>query len=256
MTQPKPDIRLYVPQPLVAGERLTLGQGQSHYLAQVMRRKAGDSIAVFNGHDGEWLASVEYVAKKSVTLEVSRLLRLQKRSPDLWLAFAPIKGKTELVAEKAVELGASALLPVFTRHAVVKSINQEKLEAHAIEAAEQCERMDVPRIEAFKDLPALLAHWPEDRILFYGDESGGGTTLRLLLSSLPHGPFGLLIGPEGGFSAEEHRMLKSTPFVKPFGMGPRILRADTAAVAALACLQCWLGDWEEKPACAPMESHA
>ncbi len=242
-----PKIRLYVNEPFAAQQHITLASGQSHYLANVMRCREGDSIAIFNGQDGEWLASIAAVQKKSVTLAPVKKIREQKNSPDLWLAFAPIKNKTELVVEKAVELGVSALLPVFTRHAVVRSVNREKLFAHAVEAAEQCGRLDVPAIHEHKDVAALLAAWPKGRILLYGDESGGGAVLKTLLPALPRGKYGILIGPEGGFSEDEHTMLKAAAFVKPFGMGPRILRADTAAVAALASVQAWLGDWEEKP---------
>jgi len=240
-------IRLYVAGSLLPDHSVMLNIGQSHYLTHVMRVREGDSIAVFNGHDGEWRAEVAAIAKKSVTLQLQECVAAQKNSPDLWLAFAPIKNKTYLVVEKAVELGVSALLAVYTRHAVVKSINREKLMAHAIEAAEQCERHDVPILEEHKDLSYLLAAWPKDRTLLYADESGGGTNLKVLLLPLPQGKYGILVGPEGGFSADEQQLLRLQPQVKAFGMGPRILRADTAAVAALACVQAWLGDWEEQP---------
>jgi 16S rRNA (uracil1498-N3)-methyltransferase len=247
MTQSKPKIRLYVPAPYAAGESVTLDEAQSHYLARVMRCRKGDVIGVFNGHDGEFLAEIEQLDKKHVTLLLKCQRVPQLTVPDLWLAFAPVKSKTELVVEKAVELGVSKLLPVFTRHAVVKSINREKLEAHAREAAEQCERCDIPEIEEHKDLAALLGNWPKDRTLLYGDESGGGIPIKRLLETLPQGKYALLVGPEGGFAAEEHQILKIVPFVKAFTMGPRILKGDTAAVAALACVQSWLGDWDIKP---------
>jgi 16S rRNA (uracil1498-N3)-methyltransferase len=248
MKQAKPKIRLYVTQPLAGGHALRLTSGQSHYLWNVMRCREGDAIAVFNGSDGEWLAFVDTIEKKSVMLICKEQIAEQRTSPDVWLAFAPIKNKTELVVEKAVELGVSALLPVFTRHAVVRSVNREKLTAHAIEAAEQSGRHDVPRIEEHKDVSALLGSWPGDRTLLYGDESGKGAALKTLLPSLRAGKFAILIGPEGGFAAEEFALLRATPYTRGFGMGPRILRADTAAVAALACLQAWCGDWEKPPA--------
>lgn len=248
MNQVKPKIRLYMNEPFAARQNIAPAPGQSHYLAHVMRVREGDAVALFNGEDGEWLASVASIQKKSLTLTLEKKIRGQKNSPDLWLAFAPIKNKTELVVEKAAELGVSTLLPVFTRHAVVRSVSHEKLMAHAVEAAEQCGRLDVPAIREHKDLAALLAHWPKDRALLYGDESGGGESLQILLQSLPkQKKYGVLIGPEGGFAAEEHQMLSAANFVKSFSMGPRILRADTAAVAALACVQAWLGDWNEKP---------
>lgn len=243
----KPKIRLFVPAPFSAGQMQPLPTGQSHYLANVMRCRKGDVIGIFNGHDGEWRAEVTATEKKAITLICRSRCAEQKNSPDIWLAFAPIKNKTELVVEKAVELGVSALLPVFTRHAVVRSVNREKLMAHAIEAAEQSGRHDVPRLEEHKDIPALLAAWPQDRALLFADESGGGAPLGEVLPSLPQGKYGMLIGPEGGFAPEEQQILRAQPFVKPFGMGPRILRADTAAVAALACLQAWRGDWNEAP---------
>ncbi len=253
MTQAKPKIRLFVPEPYAEGGMLTLEGGQAHYAAHVMRAETGDMIAVFNGSDGEWLARVATIGKKQVTVELVRRRVAYAPCPDLWLAFAPIKAKTELVAEKAVELGVSKLLVVFTRHAVVKSINQEKLLANVIEAAEQCERHDVPEIATSKDLGEMLSFWPKDRTLLYGDESGGGVPIKTLLSGLPKGKYAVLIGPEGGFSADEHYMLKMSPFVKPFSMGARILRADTAAIAALACVQAALGDWEQLPSFAAKE---
>jgi 16S rRNA (uracil1498-N3)-methyltransferase len=247
MSATKPKIRLFVNEPLRTGALLTLAQGQSHYLSHVMRARAGDAVAVFNGSEGQWRAEVQDVGKKSVTLVLCEQMEKQKPSPDIWLVFAPIKNKTELVVEKATELGASALLPVFTRHAVVRSVNMDKLQAHAIEAAEQCERHDVPRIEQYKDLGALLSAWPQGRTLLYADESGVGEDLKTMLPQLPKSSYAILIGPEGGFAADEQHMLRQASFVRPFCMGPRILRADTAAVAALACVQAWLGDWQEKP---------
>lgn len=247
----RPKIRLFVPEPFGPGLSLHIAAGQSHYLAHVMRAKEGDSIAVFNGQDGEWLAEVSMVGKKAVTLSLVSQLAAQKTTPDVWLAFAPIRNKTELVVEKATELGVSKLLPVFTHHAVVKSVNMEKLKAHAIEAAEQCQRHDVPQITEHKDLSVLLGAWPKDRILLFADESGHGenlhTLLHTLLPTLLPGKFGLLIGPEGGFSADEHHMLRIVAQVKAFGMGPRILRADTAATAALACILSQVGDWDARP---------
>jgi 16S rRNA (uracil1498-N3)-methyltransferase len=164
----------------------------------------------------------------------------------VWLAFAMIKNKSELVVEKATELGVSTILPVVTQHSVVKHANIEKLEGYAIEAAEQCERHDVPRIIPQRNLASLLGDWPKDRILLYGDETGGGEPLQSVIAGLTSA-CGVLIGPEGGFSADEIRMLRLAPFAKAFGMGPRILRADTAAVAALACIQSVRGDWQQRP---------
>ena len=252
-TKIRPKIRLYVDMAYEAGEILHLEPAQSHFLAHVMRAREGDMIAVFNGRDGQWNASVASIAKKQVTLRLDRQTQIQKYCPDVWLAFAPIKNKTELVVEKAVELGVSRILPVFTRYAVVRSINHDKLSAHAVEAAEQCERHDVPPISEYKDLAALLGAWPKDRVLLYADESGQGRDLKSVLADLSVPvPCAVLIGPEGGFAPDEQHMLRNAAFVKPFGMGPRILRADTAAVAALACVQAWLGDWRQPPSFQPL----
>ena len=243
----KPKIRLFVPQDFVAGGQLLLEEGQSHYLANVMRCQPGEPIAIFNGREGQWLADVGGVRKKSVTLNVVQQMAPQRNSPDLWLAFAPIKHHMERMVEKAVELGASALLPVVTQHAVVRSVNVDKLMAHAIEAAEQCERHDVPRIAPYKDIGALLSGWPQDRVLLHADETGGGKGLRELLPLLAGKKYGVLVGPEGGFSADERRMIAAFDNAQGFGMGSRILRADTAAIAALACVQCYAGDWDAPP---------
>jgi 16S rRNA (uracil1498-N3)-methyltransferase len=243
MTQEKPKVRLFVPQRFIVGDNLTLSENQSHYAANVMRLNVGDALLVFNGEDGEWQANIDAIGKKKVTIELKQQTRKQTAAADLWLVFAPIKNKTELVVEKAVELGVSKILPVLTRRSVVKSVNQEKLEINAIEAAEQCERIDVPPIENLQELPHLLAKWPSNRELLYADESGDGTPFKQLVSTLSASPRAVLIGPEGGFSPEEQRLLKSKSFVKSFTMGPRILRADTASIAALACVQAWLGDW-------------
>ncbi len=247
MKQEKPKVRLFIRERFSAGDIVTLSENQSHYAANVMRLNVNDPLLVFNGQDGEWLAEAETIGKKKVTVELKTQTRAQAAAADIWLVFAPIKNKTEFVVEKAVELGAAKILPVLTRHSVVKSVNQEKLETNAIEAAEQCERLDVPPIENLQDLPHLLAKWPSERELLYADESGDGIALKQLLPALSPKPRAVLIGPEGGFSPEEQRLLKSKPFVKSFTLGPRILRADTASVAALACVQAWLGDWNEKP---------
>lgn len=244
----KPRMRLFVSQPLAEGAVCELPQAQAHYAAQVMRGQVGEAVLLFNGQDGEWLAEIAQVSKKSVSLAVLCRLREQKAGPDVWLAFAPIKNKVDFVVEKAVELGVARLCAVYTRHTVVKSLNLEKVAAYAVEAAEQCERLDVPTLEQFSDLAALLAAWPKDRVLLHADEGGEGQDLKSLLPGLSAGgKYGVLIGPEGGFSREERTLLTIHDGVKAFGLGPRILKADTAIVASLACVQAWLGDWQEKP---------
>lgn len=253
MNQAKPKIRLYVPQPFSPGATLLLEDNQAHYVAHVMRAESGALVAVFNGQDGEWLANVLHLTKKNVALQLISQCYPQRVSPDIWLVCAPIKNKTDVIAEKATELGISQLHIVYTRHSVVRSVNREKLEAHMIEAAEQCERSDIPSLHEHKDLSWLLGVWPKDRTLLYGDESGGGLVIRESFPTLPSGKYGILIGPEGGFSSEEHQLLKGQSFVKACSLGPRILRADTAVVAALACIQAWHGDWHNKPSFAAKE---
>lgn len=243
-----PQIRLYIEQSLEQAIPVTLSAEQTHYLTNVMRCKAGDMVNLFNGQDGQWQAEITSIAKKSITTRPLKQTRVQISSPDLWLVFSAIKSKTELVVEKATELGVSKIIPLVTRHSVVRSVNLDKLYIHAIEAAEQCERLDVPALETHKDLSYLLGTWDKDRILLYGDESGGGMPLPALLESTDSNKkYALLIGPEGGFAADEFEMLRACDFAKGFGLGGRILKADTAAIAALACIQAKLGDWNEKP---------
>lgn len=257
MPQAKPrnrhGIRLYVPQPFGPGGHLTISQPQQHYLAQVMRCVSGDVICVFNGGDGEWQAGIE-IGRKEVSLCLLNQRAPQRSAPDAWLAFAPVKQRTDMIVEKAVELGAVRLLPVITQRSILRSVNREKMLAHAIEAAEQSQRHDVPEVEEAQPLDTLLGKWPAQRPLLFADESGSGDSLTNVLDGLTRGPFGVLTGPEGGFSPEERRMLAAASFVRPFSMGPRILRADTAVIAALVCMQSRLGDWDEKPNFTPGET--
>jgi 16S rRNA (uracil1498-N3)-methyltransferase len=245
--------RLYLPVSLEAGGQVTLNKEQSHYLAQVLRKKEGDYVRLFNGRDGEWQAVITLAGKKEVILRVEALLRSQLPVPDIWLVFAPIKNDPlAFMVEKATELGVSAFHPVFTDRTVVHRVNAAKLEANMREAAEQSERLTVPSLASPQPLEKLLAEWPVERLLLVCDEMGGGKPVQEALLEVkasgrePQG-FGILIGPEGGFTEEEQRRLVSCPFVVPVGLGPRILRADTAAVAALACFQSVLGDWQLPP---------
>ena len=263
-------IRLYTTQTLEEKIELLLDADQSHCLAHVMRCKVGDFVSLFNGSDGQWQGEISSIAKKSVAILPLKQTRPQTSSPDLWLVFAPLKNKTELVVEKAVELGVSKIIPIVTRHSVVRSVNMEKLTIHAIEAAEQCERLDIPALETHKDLSYLLGSWEKDRVLLFGDESGGSESLTKVLGNMKNSiqqddenslspwerarvraieksSIAILIGPEGGFAADEFEMLRASGFASGFGMGGRILRADTAAVAALACIQSVLGDWDVRP---------
>lgn len=244
-----PKIRLYVDAELASGGAVRGSPEQAHYLTTVMRAKPGDAVALFNGRDGEFRAVLTEAGKRGAVFAVADRLRPQRPEPDLWLLFAPIRGdRTQVVVEKATELGVSALWPVFTRRSVVTKVNEARLRAHAVEAAEQCERLSVPTLRPPLPLDRALAAWPEDRRLLVLDETGTGAPIAEALATLPEGENAVLVGPEGGFSESELDALRRLPFVTFIGLGPRILRADTAALAALACWQAWRGDWRQRPA--------
>ena len=239
----KPKVRLFVDAPLAAGVPVALSREQAHYLGGVMRHAVGDEVAVFNGRDGEWRARIDHIHRGNAALQCVALLRAQAAGPDLWLLAAPIrKARFELVVEKATELGVAAIHPVITRRSEVREAKAERLEAIAIEAAEQCERLTVPASPAAEPLPRLLDRWPPDRRLFLCDESRDAPALAAALSGVPSGPAAIFIGPEGGFAPEERELLRSRPFVTPVSLGPRILRAETAAIVAVALWQAVAGD--------------
>jgi 16S rRNA (uracil1498-N3)-methyltransferase len=245
-----PRTRLYIRQPLGQGVEVQLGEKQAHYLLQVLRRKPGDAVALFNGSDGEWQAALLPGSRKTAVLQVETRLRPQTRPADIWLLCAPLKGgKTEWVVEKATELGVARICPVRTQFTVADRLNESRLLAIAAEAAEQCERLELPVIDGLIPLATLLDDWQAGRRLIYGDESGaGGSNAQDLLPGFGTGSMAVLIGPEGGFSASELELLRSLPYVSGMCLGPRVLRADTAAIAALALVQAFCGDWEGKPA--------
>ena len=247
--------RLYVAEPLCQHSTLLLPAKPSHYLLRVMRLKSGDGVVLFNGQAGEWQTELKNTQGKQAELYLTRQLRAQSYPPDLWLVFAPIKSKRiNLMLEKATELGVRRLLPVKTERTIVSRLAEERLLAHCIEAAEQTGRMDIPHMEPFQPLSNLLNAWPEDRLLLYGDETGTGIPIARYLfehqqqaeKTFRH--YAILVGPEGGFSPNEHQQLKAHPSSQAIGLGPRVLRADTAAIAALACLQALCGDWDGQPA--------
>ena len=233
-------IRLYVDQALAAGQPVALEDAQANYLFNVMRLVVGSRVKLFNGRDGEWLAVVEHAGKRNGVLRCTAQSAPLVSPPDLWLIFAPIKkARTDFIVEKAVEMGAARLLPVQTRF-TNERLREDKLRAHAVEAAEQCEATFVPPLDDLIPLDKLLASWKPDRRILWADEGLQGRAA--LLQAAP-GPWAILIGPEGGFSPEERSKLNGLPYVTPISLGPRILRADTAAVAALTIWQTTLGDW-------------
>ena len=219
---------------------------QAHQLMHVQRCQAGDQVALFNNRDGEWLAELAF-AKRSVAALVQTQLRLPKAGPDIWLLFAPIKpARLAIMIEKATELGVAELHPVLTERTQIRSINPEKLFETAREAAEQCERLDVPAVATAKSLAAVLQDWPAGRRLYVGAEAGLATPAAQAFAG-HQGPAALLVGPEGGFSSAELTLLRDYDFVVPIGLGPRILRAETAAMAALALWQAGCGDGNSLP---------
>lgn len=235
-------IRLFIDHPLVAGQPVPVDGPQAHYLSGVMRLRPGDAVSVFNGRDGEWQATLLDAGKRGGSLSVVAQTAVQQDPPDLWLMFAPIKkARTDFIVEKAAEMGAARILPVQTDHTNSDRIRQDRLQAHAIEAAEQCGGTFVPPVADLAPLSRVLDGWDPARRILWADESRAGPAETL--AALPQGPWAILIGPEGGFSATERTHLARLPFVTPVSLGPRILRADTAAVAALALWQAALGDW-------------
>jgi 16S rRNA (uracil1498-N3)-methyltransferase len=241
-------VRLFVEVDLVPGGEVPLEEAQVHYLRNVMRRPDGAPLLLFNGRDGEWHARLAFRGKKSAVAELGERRREQAPEPDVWLCFAPVKrARIDYVAEKATELGVSVLQPVVTQHTAVERVNIGRLQANAIEAAEQTERLTVPKVRESIDLGQLLDRWPDGRRLMMCDETGGGPPIAEALSALDEAaraaPWAIVIGPEGGFAERELQALRRIKDVTSVGLGPRILRADTAALAALACWQALLGDW-------------
>jgi 16S rRNA (uracil1498-N3)-methyltransferase len=235
-------IRLYVDQPLSSGQAVALNGDQANYLFAVMRLSRGNGVLLFNGRDGEWRATVAEGNKRGGVLVCDALTKPLLAPPDLWLLFAPIKkARTDFIVEKAVELGAARIMPVQTRFTNSERIRQDRLQAHAVEAAEQCGATFVPAVDDLQPLDKVLATWPEGRRILWADESL--TSARATLEGLDPGPAAILIGPEGGFSDAERAKLRAMPQVVPVSLGPRILRADTAAVAAITLWQAVLGDW-------------
>ncbi len=239
---PESTPRLYVDTPLAAGVRVPIDGGQAHYLVSVMRMKDGDPVKLFDDATGEWLALARDIRKRDLVLEVTGLLRPREPVPDLWLCVAPIKkGRIDWTIEKACELGVDRIVPVLTRRTVVDRLNLDRLRAHAVEAAEQCGRTALPRLIEPVKLAALLAEWPTERALFFADETGGDPAAAAMRAH--GGPGAILIGPEGGFTPEERDAIRALPNAHGVSLGPRILRAETAAAAAVALWMANAGDW-------------
>jgi 16S rRNA (uracil1498-N3)-methyltransferase len=213
-----------------------------------MRLGAGDTVHLFNGSDGEWRGVIAVAGRAQASVTPLERVRAQRAGPDLWLAFAPVKrARIDLIAEKATELGASAIIPVMTENTSVSRVNIDRLRANTIEASEQCGRLTLPEVRQPSSLVDLLTSWPAGRRLLVCDETGGGTpvidTFQRMRETTESDVCGILTGPEGGFSLSELDLLVDNPIVTRIGLGPRILRADTAAIAALVCWQAVLGDW-------------
>ncbi|WP_289032412.1 16S rRNA (uracil(1498)-N(3))-methyltransferase [uncultured Roseibium sp.] len=242
--------RLILRHILADGASVEADRGQANYLLNVLRLKNGDRLLVFNGNDGEWLAEIRATGRKACHLDLVERVREQTNANDLQYLFAPLKhARLDYMVQKAVEMGAGALRPVMTQHTQSSRINLERMEANVIEAAEQCGVISVPKVLEPRPLKELLAGWtksdPSRRLLFCDEGEATQNPLGELARLAQQGPqpLAILIGPEGGFSEEERDLLRQQPFVTPIPLGPRILRADTAAVAALAVVQATLGDW-------------
>jgi 16S rRNA (uracil1498-N3)-methyltransferase len=237
-------IRLFIKDNLAEGAEVRLDEGQSRYLAAVMRLGVGDGLLVFNGRDGEWRAIVSEVGKRAVVLGVGARQRAQATGPDLELVVALVKrARLETIVEKAAELGARRVRPVVTERANADHTRVERLQAIATEAAEQTGRLDVPEVLEPVKLEKLIAAWEPGRALLFCDEAGDARPVLEALEGRPAGPWAVLIGPEGGFSPRERETLRALPYATPATLGPRILRADTAAISALTLWQAALGDW-------------
>ena len=239
---PRSTPRLFVENPLAEGGHVRVEGGQAHYLLSVLRLKTGDPVKLFDDSTGEWLGVASAIGKRDLILDVTAHLRDREAAPDLWLIAAPTKkGRIDWVAEKACELGVARLVPVLTRRTVIDRLNGERLRAHMIEAAEQCDRTALPELADPVKLDALLRDWPDERTLFFADEMGGMPAAETMAAH--KAPAAILIGPEGGFDDAERDSIRALPQAVGIGLGPRILRADTAACAAVSIWMSVAGDW-------------
>jgi 16S rRNA (uracil1498-N3)-methyltransferase len=236
--------RLFVGDALVEGQPFEASKDHFHYLTNVLRMGEGDAVLLFNGRDGEWHAKLSLPTRKRLLLTPAEQTRPQPAPSDLHYLFAPLKvGRLDYLVQKAVEMGAGVLQPVMTQHVQGKITSIERLEANAVEAAEQCGILAIPTVAAPRKLEDLLSDWPRERRIVFCDEGHDSQNPLPVLQAIPERKLALLVGPEGGFSDEERAMLRNLDFVTPIPLGPRILRADTAAVAAMAVMQAAIGDW-------------
>jgi len=241
---PRSAPRLFVPAPLSAGAAVTVEGNPAHYLAKVMRVAEGDAVILCDDVTGEWAARVTALGKREVVLEPVERLREREQVPDFWLCPALLKkDRFDLVLEKATELGARAVRPVVMRRCVADKLNLERARAIVTEAAEQCARTALPELAEPVKLDALLADWPENRALFFADELGGASAAEAF--AIHSGPAALLVGPEGGFDDAERVAIRAHPAARAISLGPRILRGETAAVAATALWMATVGDWRK-----------
>ncbi|CAA2142353.1 16S rRNA (uracil(1498)-N(3))-methyltransferase [Hyphomicrobium sp. ghe19] len=239
--------RLFVDDDLAPAKLLELEPPQAHYLTGVLRLRPGAKLLVFNGRDGEWVATLAEAHKRRVTLQVEEQTRPQESGPDIDYLFAPLKrSRLDYMVQKATEMGAARLRPVITERTVAERVNSERMRANVIEAAEQCGILQVPDVDPPAKLDDVLDDWDEARSLIYCDEHEQLSDPIRALEKLSAGPLAVLIGPEGGFSPRERQRLIGKPYVVPLSLGPRIMRADTAAVAALAIVNAVLGDWRRR----------
>ncbi len=233
--------RLFVDQPLASGATITVEGAAAHYLLNVMRLKIGAPILLFDNRSGEWLATVADAGRRALNLDVGRQTRVIEQVPDLWLCFAPVKkARLDWIIEKATELGTARLQPVITDRMIVERVKRERLEAQIVEACEQCGRTTLPELGEPVKLAQLLADWPGERTLLFADEAGGSS----LASVAAAAPAAILTGPEGGFTDRERAVLTDHPAVRRIALGPRILRAETAAIAAVSLWMGQHGDWQ------------
>ncbi len=236
--------RLFIDHDLNHGNIYSCSPSQNNYLINVLRLKTNSQIFVFNGKDGEWLATIEIVKKNSCQLVISEKVRDQEYGPDIEYLFAPVKrSRLDYMVQKATELGVKSIQPVVTRHTIVDRIKEERLKANVIEAAEQCGILHIPEVLGIEKLEKILDQWNKQKTLIYCDESAPVKNPIKALQSISKGPVTILVGPEGGFNHQEQERLRSLSFVTAISLGPRIMRADTAAVAVLSLVNAVIGDW-------------